>query len=205
MSRTTTSLATTAAALALVLGLAACGNSSGSDAENGKEKATTTTQASGTKGTDKTTTTETDDGDASTTVVATGGGKFCDELADFINDQSSSDVDVTDPEAYRKAIEDSTKKGEELLAKAPDELDDAVETVLDAQDQFIAELKKVGYDYTKLGPDALGAMGTPEVTAAGEKLDAYVTDTCGIDLQTPEVSAPEMPDITTATVAPSGN
>jgi len=200
MPRTTTSIAMTAAAFALVLGLAACGSSSGSDSE----KKTTTTEATGTKGTDdaETTTTEADDGgdDPTTTVVATGGGEFCDDLADFINDSSESDIDVTDPEAYKKAIEESTEKGKELLSKAPGELDDSVETILDAQDQLIAELEKVNYDFMKLPPDALNSMGTPEVEAAGKKLDAYVTDTCGIELETPEVEAPEMPDVTAATI-----
>ncbi|MGN6694108.1 MAG: hypothetical protein ACTHN0_08015, partial [Aquihabitans sp.] len=175
MSRTTTSIATTAAALALVLGLAACGSSSGSDTE----KKTTTTEASGGNQQGSTTTsdddTSTTEEDATTTVVATGGGEFCEDLADFINEQSSSDIDVTDPAAYKKAIEESSKAGKDLLSKAPDELDDSVETILDAQDQLIAELEKVDYDFTKLGPDALSSMGTPEVTAAGEKLDAYVT------------------------------
>lgn len=185
----------TIAALALVVGLAACGSSS-----SGGEKKTTTTAASGSKDGGSTTTADGGDDDASTTVVATGGGEFCDDLAAFMNDTSSSDIDVSDPEAYKKAIEDSTKKGKELLSNAPDELDEPVGILLDAQEQLISELEKVDFDYTKLSPDAFGVMSTPEVTEAGEKLDAYVTDTCGIDI--PQVTAATIPDMTTMT-APS--
>lgn len=199
MRRTPTSIAMTVSALALVVGLAACGSSSGSDSE----KDTTTTEASG--GSDSSTTkpdddTSTTDEDATTTVVATGGGDFCKDLADYINDVSASDIDVTDPDAYKQAIEESTKQGKEVLSNAPDELSGAVETILDAQDELIAALKKVDYDYTKLSPDAFDAMSSPDVQDAGDEVDAYITDTCGIDLQTPEVEAPEMPDVTAATI-----
>lgn len=108
------------------------------------------------------------------------------------------DVDVSDADGYKEAIEKSTQQGRDILSKAPSELDDAVDTILDAQDQLVTELEKVDYDYTKLPPDALSAMNTPEVEAAGEELDAYVTDTCGIDI--PQVTAATVPDMTTMTV-----
>ena len=183
----------TVAALALVVGLAACGSSS-----SGGEKKSTTTAASGSD--EGASTTKADGGDddggddASTTVVATGGGEFCDDLASFMNDTSMNDIDVSDPEAYKEAIKDSVDKGKQLLKSAPDELDDSVEVLLDAQDELIAELEKVDYDFTKVSPDAFSVMDTPEVKEAGEKLDAYITDTCGIDI--PQVTAATIPDMT---------
>ena len=193
--RTTKLLPVTIAAFALALSLAACGSSSGSDSS----KDSTTTEAKGSDDGDSTTTeADSDDEDATTTVVATGGGEFCDDLAAYINDTSVTDVDPTDPAAYKAAIEEQTSKGKEILSNAPDELSDSVEVILDAQDELIAELEKVDYDFTKLGPDALSSMGTPEVEAAGEELNAYVTDTCGIDI--PQVTAATIPDMTTMTV-----
>jgi hypothetical protein len=191
-------LSTTAiAALALVVGLTACG-SSGGDSEGAAKSTTTVAKGSGDDST--TTADSSDDGgdDASTTVVATGGGEFCDDLASYMNETAMDDVDVTDPASYKKAIEESTKRGKALLSEAPSELDDSVEVILDAQDRLIAALEKVDYDFTKLPTDALGAMSTPEVEAAGKKLDAYVTDTCGIDI--PQVTAATIPDMTTMTV-----
>jgi hypothetical protein len=208
MTRATKLSTTTIAALALVLGLglAACG-SSGSDADGDS----TTTEAAG--GTDETTTTAADDegsdttgGDdegTSTTVVATGGGEFCEDLAAYINEVDMSDIDPTDPAAYEKAIKQSAEDSKDLLSKAPDELDDAVEVLVQLQEDLIAELEKVDYDFMKLSPDALGAMDDPKLEEANQELTAYVEDTCGIELpDAPEVEAPE---ISTETVAPSGS
>lgn len=204
MTRATKLSTTTIAALALVLGLglAACG-SSGSDADGDS----TTTEASG--GTEETTTTAADDegtdttegGDddgTSTTVVATGGGEFCDDLATYINEVDMSDIDPTDPAAYEKAIKQSAEDSKDLLSKAPDELDDAVEVLVQLQEDLIAELEKVDYDFMKLSPDALGAMDDPKLEEANEELTAYVEDTCGIDI-------PDAPEVSTETIAPSGS
>ncbi|MCU1372368.1 MAG: hypothetical protein JWO77_3562 [Ilumatobacteraceae bacterium] len=195
--RTTKLLPATIAAFALVLGLAACGGSSSPSSD----KPTTTKAESGGSGGKSTTTEAGDSGkattteaDSSTTVVATGGGDFCENLAEYINDSSSSEYDATDPESYKKLIEESTKKGKELFEQAPDELDDSVEVLLDAQDQLAAELAKVDYDITKIDPSSLDVMSTPEIQKAGEELDAYVTDTCGIDI--PQVTAATIPDMT---------
>lgn len=183
-------------AFALVLGLAACGGSSSPSSE----KSTTTKASSG--GSDEATTTKaTDSGsdsgdDPSTTVVATGGGKFCDNLAAYIND--SSMTDITSAEGYKQAIEDAAAKGKELLSQAPDELSDSVQTLLAAQDQVLAALEKVDFDVTKLSPEDMSAVESPEVEAAGKKLDAYVTDTCGIDI--PKTTAATIPDMTTLTM-----
>jgi hypothetical protein len=196
MRRAKTLTFTFIAPLALVVGLAACGSSSPS-----AEKATTTTQAKGSSGTDgKTTTTAADEGgdDTSTTVVATGGGEFCDDLAQLMNESSP---DLTDKDAYAKALKESAKKSKELLSKAPDELSDSVEVLTELQDKLLAELEKVDYDITKLPPDVMQSMDSPELTAANQELTSYVKDTCGIEMpDAPVAESPEVPE----TVAPSG-
>lgn len=192
----------TIAAFALVFGLAACGGSSSPDSEK-----VTTTVAKDSGGSDGTTTPDDggDDGgdDTPTTVVAKGGGEFCDDLATFINDNSSADVDVTDPDAYKAAIEDSVEQGRELLSEAPDELDDAVETLLDVQDKLISELEKVDYDFTKLPADAFSSMDSPEIEKANDELTAYVEDTCKIDM--PDVTAATVPDMTVPEITAPSN
>jgi ABC-type Fe3+-hydroxamate transport system substrate-binding protein len=207
MQRATKLTTTTIAALALVLGLAACG-SSDSDAD----RDTTTTEA--TSGSDETATTAADDetetdttedegDDTPTTVVATGGGEFCEDLASYINEADMGDIDPTDPAAYEKAIKESAEESKDLLSKAPDELDDSVEVLVQLQEDLIEELEKVDYDFLKLSPDALGAMDDPKLEEANAELTAYVEDTCGIELpDAPEVEAPEL---STEPVAPSGN
>lgn len=190
--RRTTTLMMTIAALSLVVGLAACGGSS----SDGEKKTTTTAAADGDKTTttagsdDEAVTTEAGD-DTPTTVVATGGGEFCKELAAYMNDTSMADVDPSDPQAYKAAIEESSAKGRAMLAKAPDKLRGSVETLLDAQDEMLAALEAAGYDITKVSPDAFAVMDTPEVAEAGEKLDAYISDTCGIDV--PEATVDTVP------------
>ena len=192
-----TKLLSAIAAAALLVGLAGCGGSSDSadkatttEAKASSDDKTTTTES-------KSSTTEADD-TASTTVVATGGGTFCKELAGYINDMSASDVDVTDKEGYKQFIEDSAKQSKELLSGAPDELQDSIDVLIEVQEKLASELEKVDYDFTKLPDDAMSSMNGPEFTKADEELTAYMTDTCGIDLETPQVDSPEL-------TTPSGN
>ena len=192
-----TKLLSAIAAAALLVGLAGCGGSSDS-----ADKATTTEAKASSDG--KTTTTESEsstteaDDSASTTVVATGGGTFCKRLAGYINEMSTSDIDVTDKEGYKQFIQDSAEQSKELLASAPDELQDSVDVLVEVQEKLASELEKVDYDFMKLPDDAMSSMNTPEFTKANEELTAYVKDTCGIDLSTPQVDAPEL-------TTPSGN
>jgi hypothetical protein len=192
-----TKLLSAIAAAALLVGLAGCGGSSDS-----ADKATTTEAKASSDGKITTTesessTTEADDA-ASTTVVATGGGKFCKQLAGYINEMSTSDIDVSDKEGYKQFIEDSAEQSKELLSSAPDELQDSVDVLVEVQEKLASELEKVDYDFMKLPDDAMSSMNTPEFTKANEELTAYVKDTCGIDLEAPQVDAPEL-------TTPSGN
>ncbi|WP_421118188.1 hypothetical protein ACE2AJ_12275 [Aquihabitans daechungensis] len=188
-------------ALALVGGLAGCGSSSPS------AETPTTTEAKGSSGDGggdgATSTTDAGGSESSTTVVATGGGEFCDDLAGYINDASMADIDVTDADAYEAAVKESAEDSKDLLSKAPDDLSDSVEVLVQLQEDLVDELEKVDFDFTKLPADAMSVMGSPEVEAANEDLTAYVEDTCGIEL--PDAPVAESPTVTTATVTPSGN
>ena len=184
-------LVSIAAVLALTVGAAAC-SSSGSDSD----KETTTTKADSKD--DTSTEPADEEDDTPTTVVATGGGTFCKNLASYINENAVSEVDPTDPAAYKKAIETVTAQAEELLDEAPDEVHDSLQTLLDAQDTLITELEKVDFDYTKVPTEVLSSMSTPEVEGAQEELQAYAADTCGIDISSPDAEAP---DVTAATIA----
>ncbi|HWJ97910.1 MAG TPA: hypothetical protein VNQ33_07095 [Acidimicrobiales bacterium] len=194
MSRTTAPIAIAIAACALVLGLTACGSSS----RSAGQKASTQAETDRSDGPETTTTTEGGGAASTTTVVAKGARAFCEDLAGYVDDRSGSDVDTTDRDGFKRSIQESARKGSEVLSRAPSELSGAVAAILDAQDQLIAALEKADYDMTKIPPAVLKAMHTPELEEASDEVDAYIADTCGIDLEPRQIEAPE---VTATTVA----
>lgn len=120
---------------------------------------------------------------AGSTVKATGGGDFCKTVADSLNSVSQqAAANLGTPDAMRKSVEDSKKKSQQVLAKAPGEIKGDLQTLLNASSAMGDALAKANYDVTKIQPDTLSSFSTPAVQTASTHVLAYVKQHCGIDL-----------------------
>jgi hypothetical protein len=111
-------------------------------------------------------------------VKATGGGKFCTDLAQAMN-TSAGATPGTDAKAQVLAARAATNK---IVSTAPAAIKSDVRVLVAASNVMYDALAKVDYDYSKLTPADMAGMSSPDVAAAEQHLDAYVKDTCGIDL-----------------------
>jgi len=121
--------------------------------------------------------------DTPSTVVATGGGKFCQQVAASVNNKAlqaaatgtGADSMKTSVEAF-KSIEGS------VLKSAPGAIKPDLVTLFGALDQFYAGLAKANYDFTKVDPSIEAPLETPAVKTAEQNVDAYLKNTCGLDV-----------------------
>jgi hypothetical protein len=166
-------------ALGLFVPLAACGG----DDDNGDEDASAS--ASGTEDEDdSTTTTEEEDEDD-------GGGEGADPDSDYceaLRDASEAGEELED--AFDEGDPEAFEAGQQILEELRDEVDDDdiaddYDLLIDAFDVFAQVFAEVGAD-----PDAQAeAFQDPEFTeqfeeftAAGERIDDFNLDECGITL-----------------------
>jgi hypothetical protein len=121
-----------------------------------------------------------DSGAAGAPVKATGGGKFCTELATAMNSSAAFAAQAgTDPKAQILAARAATNK---IVGDAPGAIKSDVQLLVKASNAMYDALAKVNYDYSKLTPADTADLSAPDVAAAEAHLQAYVKGTCGIDL-----------------------
>jgi len=117
---------------------------------------------------------------AAAPVKATGGGKFCTELATAMNSSAASAAQAgTDPKAQILAARAATNK---IVGDAPGAIKSDVQLLVKASNAMYDALSKVNYDYSKLTPADTAGLSAPDVAAAEQHLQDYVKGTCGIDL-----------------------
>lgn len=117
---------------------------------------------------------------AAAPVKATGGGKFCTQLAAAMNSSAASAATAgTDPKAEILAARAATDK---IVSNAPSAIKADVEVLVKASDAMYDALAKADYDYSKLTPADTAGLSAPDVAAAEQHLQDYVKGTCGIDL-----------------------
>jgi len=116
-------------------------------------------------------------------VVATGGGKFCQQVADSLNKDSAANIaGGTDPTTIKQDVQNEQGLESQILKAAPNAIKPDLVTIFGATDKLYAALAKANYDYSKLDPTSIGSLETPDVTAAEQHITSYMKDTCGIDI-----------------------
>jgi hypothetical protein len=166
-------------ACAFVFALAACGDDSGS--------ATATT--GGSSGSEAPAASD-GGSSAGTTAVpdfsGSGSKEFCSQAKGFEDTLGSGDFGQSSDPAQLKDdfgnAEDALKK---LESSAPDEIKDDVSTVSAALTSLIGVLESANYDFTKLAQDPaalaqLESFSSQEVTDASARVEAYLSQVCGI-------------------------
>jgi hypothetical protein len=116
-----------------------------------------------------------------TKVVATGGGKFCQEAAAVSNAGLSAAATGTTPDAVKAQIAQFKVEEKLVLSSAPNAIKGDLTTLFAGVDKLYDALVAANYDYTKLDPTTLTSFDTPAFEAASDHVDAYLKTTCGID------------------------
>lgn len=116
-------------------------------------------------------------------------GEYCTLIRAYESDSSSfgdifADPDAT-PESLKAGIDDLVAAIEKLRDAAPEELKADVDTVTGTITAVADVLEKYDYDFMALAtaPEATelqALFDSEEVVSAGERLDTYTTETCGV-------------------------
>jgi hypothetical protein len=126
-----------------------------------------------------------------TKVVATGGGKFCQQVADSVNNQAEKDaaLGASGTDSLKQSVEDFKSLEGSVLKSAPNAIKPDLVTLFGALDQFYSALAAANYDFTKISPSVEAPLQAPAVVAAEQNVDNYLKNTCGIDTGDDDASA----------------
>jgi hypothetical protein len=120
------------------------------------------------------------------TVKATGGGKFCQQVATSINQATAtapSDLGDSAPD-LKDALTTQIKQTQALeataLKSAPSSIKADLLVLFGMLDKFDVALEQANYDFTKIDPSVLSSLQTPDVVAAEQRLSEYLKNSCGI-------------------------
>jgi hypothetical protein len=155
-----------ALACATVLGVSACGSGGGSSSASSSSSGNGTAAAAPTK------------------VTAKGGGDFCKQLADSLNDTKnvSAKAFTGNPADLKTLVDQAKARIPEIVATAPSAIKDDVKTLITATTSYYDALSAAGYDFKKLDPTKLTSFTAPQVVQASQRVDAYIQSHCGIDI-----------------------
>lgn len=166
----------TLATIALVSGCSGSKANTAADANN-----TATSASSGSTATGDAVDDSTPPDATPTKVVATGGGNFCKQVADSMNDEGLLSG-TGDPTDLKGEVEQEEAIEAAVLKIAPKEIKGDLNTLFGALNEYFDAIKKADYDYTKIDPAVLTSISDPKVEAAEQRIDAYIQTTCGIDI-----------------------
>jgi hypothetical protein len=167
---------TVATVMAVVLLASACGGDDEAElgsVGNGETTTTDQDQAAG-------------DGDDEP-VTGDAGSDWCDAIRDAADDEASPiDFDLLGltPQEMEARLTENVAVLEDWEAKAPPEIDEQVNTMVDAFRTVVSRADEAEWDLATLATDPafLGAFDAPELESAADDIDAYSRDVCGVDL-----------------------
>ncbi|RPI12163.1 MAG: hypothetical protein EHM63_00185 [Actinobacteria bacterium] len=115
-----------------------------------------------------------------------GGGEFCSQAQGFDEVFGEEAFQSNDPADLEDQFNASQQALADLENSAPDEIKEDVGIIADALAGLIEVFESANYDFTQLAqdPDAvaqLEAFNSAEITDASTRVEAYLTEVCGID------------------------
>jgi hypothetical protein len=127
---------------------------------------------------------EADEDEAEEDEGESGGGdaeasdEFCARADELANDESLDELDITNPEDA--AIATGLLSG--LADIAPDEIRDDIRLLADAYPELAAAIAEAAVDPTA-SEEAFAELEAEfaEATAAGERMEQFILDACGVD------------------------
>ncbi len=134
-----------------------------------------------------------DDGDANqSSGNSSASNDFCALAAEREAQESSfDDINIFDPEEVRAAFDANLSLLAEAVQAAPEEIRDDLVTVGADLDRIYEVLDSIDFDFSQMTGDLDAELEEmPESEAAGERIDAYVENVCGIDPDANEDGGP---------------
>ena len=130
-----------------------------------------------------------DDDDGGGESDGEGAGDYCEALADFKASSDALDAfgDDSTPEQVETAFTDIDETLDPLVAAAPDEIKADAELLASSTRELVDALAANDYDLEVFALDEgnqelLASLDSEEFNAAGERLDTYGQDQCGITI-----------------------
>ena len=120
--------------------------------------------------------------------LGSGGGAFCDayrtSLLESVKADLSTAMATHDTAKIKAYYERQAAQIPKLIALAPSSIKDAVVLTMKRSKAMADAMQKAGYDVTKVDRAAFAAVGTPSAAdqAASDKVNAYLKNTCHIDI-----------------------
>jgi hypothetical protein len=144
----------------LVVALGACGGGSSSSSTTAKS-GTTSGKSSG-----------------------SGGGDFCTAAHNAPNALRQSSASLRTPGGAKQYFTQAKSFLDQVVSSAPAVIKSDVQTVAAAFDQLVSQLAAVNYDLTKLGASQIQTLSSPQLTAASNRIQQYLSGVCGITTST---------------------
>jgi hypothetical protein len=115
--------------------------------------------------------------------TAQAGDSFC-KLAQVAKDDNDalSNLDPTDPAKVKVQLSGAIDSLNALSAKAPKDIEATTKALLAAEEKLETLLKANDFDFVKLAASDEGKklLDDDSISKAGDDLDKYLTDKCGI-------------------------
>ncbi len=114
-----------------------------------------------------------------------GGGEFCSQAQGFDEVFGDEAFQSNDPADLEDQFNASQEASAQLEESAPDEIKADVAILADAIGGLIEVFAAADYDFTQLASDPeaiaqLEAFSSAEITDASTRVEAYLTEVCGI-------------------------
>ncbi len=104
-------------------------------------------------------------------------GRFC-ELLRAYNDKYNRTRNVTEPEQLSELLRDARRDVRETQEVAPPEIKGDAEIVARVLTEYVDELEKVDYQTSRVPPEMVQRLLSPDFLAAAQRLEAYGRATC---------------------------
>lgn len=170
-------------AVGLMLVAAACGGGDSSSDTQTSDTSTTTTTSGGDGGSGASDTTTT----TAEQVSGDSGSTWCDRIREAQDNADENPINFNffgmTPEQLEAQFETNLEIYEEWADIAPSEIDDDVDTILNAFRLWFERASALEWDFLALAEDAefIAAFEDAAVVTAANNIDAYNRDVCGVD------------------------
>jgi hypothetical protein len=110
---------------------------------------------------------------------ATSTSSFCSQLNDYVKSTLAEGSSPT-PAQLKASLARGMQLGQQSLSLTPSDLKPDLQIVLDANQKYDADIAAAGYNRSAVPASEVNAtIGTPQVLAAEQKVDAYYKSSCG--------------------------
>ena len=106
------------------------------------------------------------------------GGPFCEFALTFNGRYAQISPSLADPQQLRAAFEQAAKAIDDAEQIAPAEVRPDVRVLATQFRDLVVILQQANYDFSKVPQASIQRLQSPEVQAAGQRLDAYVKQNC---------------------------